>query len=166
MSDVPATFTPLIDVLVDDMGLISAAVYGRVWRYCQGKQGVCCASLRTIAEELDLSSRTVLRHVKALCEHGYLKDLTPDLRNRAHTYKDIGQPQVLDLAEKKLSTGMTESHTEYDRESQQYDRESQQYDRESQQYDRESLEDTIKDTIEERIKDTIEESAPISTVQK
>ena len=90
-------FTPIIDVMVKELGLIPAAVYGRVWRYCQGERGVCQASLETLADEVGLSTRTVQRHLHALAEAGYLEDTTPDLRNRPHTYRDTGRAKVIGL---------------------------------------------------------------------
>jgi len=85
-------FTPVIDVLVEQYGgIITAAVFGRVWRYCQMRDKVCNASLQTIAGGLGLGYQTVLRHVKTLCNDGYLVDLTPDLRNHPHIYVDTGK---------------------------------------------------------------------------
>lgn len=106
-------FTPIIDSLVDDVGIVAAAVFGRMWRYCQMENGVCHASLGTIADELHLSVRTVIRHSDNLVAKGYLKDTTPDLRNAPHTYADTGKAGL------KISvTGMTESHSGYDKLSQ------------------------------------------------
>lgn len=84
-------FTPVIDGLVDEVGLMSAVVFGRVWRYCQMEDQVCKASLETIADSIGVDRVTVMRHIKELCERGYLEDLTPDLRNRPHVYVDTGK---------------------------------------------------------------------------
>jgi DNA-binding Lrp family transcriptional regulator len=84
-------FTPVIDDIVKDVGLMSAVVFGRMWRFCQMKDGVCNASLEKIAEEIGVDRATVMRHAKDLCAAGYLKDLTPDLRNHPHTYADTGK---------------------------------------------------------------------------
>jgi DNA-binding Lrp family transcriptional regulator len=84
-------FTPVIDVILKDVGVMSAVVFGRMWRYCQMKDGVCNASLETIANELSVDRTTVIKHIATLIEHGYLKDHTPDLRNRPHTYSDSGK---------------------------------------------------------------------------
>jgi hypothetical protein len=106
-------FTPIIDSVVEDVGIVAAAVFGRIWRYCQMENGVCHASLGTIAAELHLSVRTVIRHSDNLVINGYLKDMTPDLRNIPHTYADTGKAGL------KISvTGMTESHSGYDKKSQ------------------------------------------------
>lgn len=116
-------FTPIFDAVVQDVGLVGASVYGRIWRYCQGGRHCCDAALETIAKALNISTRTVLRWAKELCEKGYLKDLTPDLRNKPHTY--IATNKVHLVVEIRAEVdgvtqsqpGMTESHPDSDRES-------------------------------------------------
>ena len=87
-------WTPIIDALAKDHGLLTAAVFGRIWRYCQGEKGVCTASLETTASDLGINKATVMRHAKELLEHGYLKDLTPDARNVPHIYADTGKASM------------------------------------------------------------------------
>ena len=65
-------FTPLIDSVVDEMGLAAAAVFGKVWRYCQMETGACTASQDRLASELHISDRTLRTHLDALVERGYL----------------------------------------------------------------------------------------------
>jgi hypothetical protein len=84
-------FTPVIDCLVKEYGLVTAAVFGRIWRFCQMKDGVCQASLETLAEDIGLDKATIMRHAKKLVDFEYLIDLTPDLRNHPHTYADTGK---------------------------------------------------------------------------
>ena len=86
-------WSPIIHSLARQkgIGLITAAVYGAVWRYCQMDNRVCNASLETIGGDLGIDKATTLRHIKKLCLKGYLKDLTPDLRNVPHTYADTGK---------------------------------------------------------------------------
>jgi DNA-binding MarR family transcriptional regulator len=107
-------FTPVIDVLVEELGLIPAAMYGLVWRYCQGERGVCQASLDTLAERLHINRRTALRHLKHLVREGYLEDLTPDLRNHPHTYADAGRAEIDSLVQarvhRRAARGVTLSH--------------------------------------------------------
>jgi hypothetical protein len=136
-------FTPIIDSLVDDVGIIGAAVFGRIWRFCQMERGICHASLGTIALDLGLSTRTVIRHSDILVSKGYLKDMTPDLRNVPHTYADTGKAAIrIDVV------GMTESHTRHDTKSHRYDRKSQPA----------MTESHLK--IEDKIEDKIENTAP------
>jgi len=100
-------FTPLIDHLLEDpeVGLMGAVLFGRVWRYCQGSYGVCSASKDTLAQNLGISRRSIIRHLQRLCALGYLDDLTPDLRNKPHTYRDTGKIMV------SVKFGVTESHS-------------------------------------------------------
>ena len=84
-------WTPVIDDLVKQTSLITAVVFGRMWRFCQMKDGVCNASLEKIAIYAGIDRATVMRHAKILAEAGYLEDMTPDLRNRPHTYRDTGK---------------------------------------------------------------------------
>lgn len=101
-------FTPLVDVLVKEEGLMTAAVYGVVWRYCQMKDRVCTASPEKIAGHVGASSKTVRRHIKILVEKGYLVDLTPDVKHKPHTYADAGRAKITGLVTAKVE-GRTES---------------------------------------------------------
>ena len=87
-------WTPLIDEIVQAHGIMVAAVFGRMWRYCQMERGVCDASLEKIADELNISRMTVIRHIEVLVQGGYLIDQTPDLRNKPHTYSDAGKVEM------------------------------------------------------------------------
>lgn len=84
-------FTPLIDAVVLDVGIMSAAVFGKAWRYCQMSDGVCKAGQERIADELGISRITVNTHFAKLVEAGYLKDITPTLLGLPHTYVDTGK---------------------------------------------------------------------------
>ena len=84
-------FTPLITSIVKAHGLYCAAVFGRMWRYCQMDDRVCRASQETIANDLGISRATVNQHIETLVKNGYLEDTTPDLRNAPHTYRDTGR---------------------------------------------------------------------------
>jgi 5-methylcytosine-specific restriction endonuclease McrA len=70
-------FTPVIDVLAKEVGMMTALVYGIVWRYCQMEDGICYISRRQMAEHAQISVRTVERHLERLCEAGYLKQVLP-----------------------------------------------------------------------------------------
>lgn len=94
LSDVDG-FTPLIDNITRTHGLTTSAVFGRMWRFCQGEHGVCHASLERIGEDLGIDKATVQRHAVKLCELGYLEDTTPGLRNKPHTYRDTGKAALV-----------------------------------------------------------------------
>lgn len=98
-------FTPVPDALVARYGLVTAAVYGRVWRYCEMKDNVCYASLDSIATGLGVNRVTIMRHLQTLVSDGYLDDLTPNVRNRPHTYK------VTDALVWEVTLGVAESNT-------------------------------------------------------
>ena len=87
-------FTPLPDRLVKRYGIVTASVFGQIWRYCQMKDGICRAAMERIAGELHLSRMTVLRHIKNPVARGFLEDTTPDLRNRPHLYADTGKASM------------------------------------------------------------------------
>lgn len=103
-------FTPAPDVLIKKYGFVTALIWGRVWRYCQGPQGECSASLETIAGELNMSVRNVLRDIKELCKDGYLRDNTPDRRNKPHVYADTGKLRIRIITDVEHKDGMTQSH--------------------------------------------------------
>ena len=88
-------WTPIIDAVVTETSLMSAVVFGRMWRFCQMEDNVCKASLQKIAEGIGVDKATVQRHADKLCEAGYLKDLTPDLRNKPHVYVDTGKAGIM-----------------------------------------------------------------------
>lgn len=80
-------FTPLFDEVRQHTGLVAAAVYGVVWRYCQMSEHVCFASLETMARQAGVGRRTVMRGLAFLEEGGWIIDLTPERRNATHVYQ-------------------------------------------------------------------------------
>ena len=80
-------FTPLVDSLVEVRGRTFATVWGVLWRYSQMEDGVCKASVESIAARAGVSEKTVRRALSDMVETGYIMDLTPDRRNRPHVYK-------------------------------------------------------------------------------
>lgn len=100
-------FTPAPDALIKEYGYMTALVWGRIWRYCQMSDGVCRASLETIAAGVGMSDRTIMRHIDPLVKDGYLIDKTPDLKNKPHIYADSGKMRI------RLNTesAVTESHS-------------------------------------------------------
>ncbi|MCC7117842.1 MAG: helix-turn-helix domain-containing protein [Anaerolineales bacterium] len=113
-------FTPAPDVLIQKFGHVTALVWGRVWRFCQMADGVCRAKLENMASSLGMSERTLIRHLDNLCSHGYLTDLTPDIRNKPHIYADTGKIKIKVSVEAGVTLShstVTESHREGDRES-------------------------------------------------
>ena len=93
------TFTPLIDNLVEDVGVIPAAVFGRVWRYCQMHEGYCHAEQERIADDLGLSRQTVNAALKKLVSKEYLSDATPNTKGRTRIYRDTGKAGIVVILE-------------------------------------------------------------------
>lgn len=141
-------FTPIIDEVADDVGLVAATVFGVVWRYCQ-MEGACCkASIDAIAERAHVDKRTVIRHIKRLCQKEYLRDETPFRRNRPHEYYLTEKAKVFFVA--TGNDGVTESHTKNGANGARSDRESPLGVTESHcGSDRESLEESLKRDSEE-----------------
>src|SRR5512146_3125868 len=83
-----STFTMIYDLVAKEHGLVTAAVYGVVHRYCLMREGVCRASTRRIGELIGLSHYTVQRELWYLDSIGYICDTTPGKRNKPHVYKD------------------------------------------------------------------------------
>lgn len=79
-------FTPLMDDLVREYGVVVASVYGRIWRYQQGDSGKCTASVRAIAYQLGLGHSTVHRAIQLLISEGLVEDLTPEHDRKRHVY--------------------------------------------------------------------------------
>jgi len=108
-------FTPMSDKIVRDHGLITAAVYGRMWRYSrQSKDSICSASQGKIADELGLSRPTVNFHVHILTEAGYLK-VDKIRRNNTNFYEvmDVNETNTdKELGVKETNTGVKETNTE------------------------------------------------------
>jgi DNA-binding Lrp family transcriptional regulator len=98
-------FTPAIDIVTQDVGLMTSLVYGLVWRHCKMKDGVFKKTVPELAEILGVNERTIRRHLRKLCERGYIKDLTPGLRNRPHVYADTGKVKLIGKVEAILSSG-------------------------------------------------------------
>lgn len=84
-------FTPAPDVLVKLYSHSTAVVWGKIWRYTEMRDGVCSASVQRMADELGMSDNTFAKHVKLLESGGYVKDTTPDVRNKPHEYVDTGK---------------------------------------------------------------------------
>jgi DNA-binding Lrp family transcriptional regulator len=121
-------FTPILDSLIKKYSLVTASVYGIVWRYAQMEDKTCKASLEKIGARLDLSGKTVERHIKKLCADGYLTDLTPGVRNKPHVYAITRKAELAGSisarSDRESDQGQTESPTRSDRESDQGQTES------------------------------------------
>lgn len=96
-------FTPAPDTLVRQYGITCAAVWGKIWRYCQMEEDICRAAQERLAEELNISRPTLDKYISILEKDGYIKDRTPDLRNKPHIFTDTGKLRL------KINLSVTES---------------------------------------------------------
>lgn len=103
-------FSPVLDSMIEEVGPMAALVYARIYRFCQLERKQCDASLETIADSLNVSRKTVERHLKVLVGRGYVLDLTPDLRHKPHNYTVTGKAEL----EMEVSIGQTKSPTRSD----------------------------------------------------
>lgn len=88
-------WSPLVDALVEKLGLGPAVVFGVVHRHCRMKTGKCFASIETIARLAGVSYRSAARHINRLCQEGYLYDQTPTMRHRPHILTDTGKAECM-----------------------------------------------------------------------
>lgn len=98
-------YTPVPDKLVREYDYTTAYVWGKVWRYCQMQSGTCTASHETIANRAGMSRRTLIEKLNILIKDGYIEDLTPELKNKPHTY-------CTKIGEAKITSAMQNLHTE------------------------------------------------------
>jgi len=81
-------FTPVPDAIRDDIDILAAIVFGRVWRYCQ-ENGVCYASLDTLAQRCGIGATATRERLRQLEERGWL---TREQRNGTTArYRDTGK---------------------------------------------------------------------------
>lgn len=110
------SWTPVVDSLVCDTDLETAAIFGAIWRYCQMEHGECYASRQKIADRVGLSYKTVQRRIAILVDKGYLQDITPHMRYSPHTYRDTGKVAVRDMIKAIIDEGILDQkhpHTAY-----------------------------------------------------
>jgi DNA-binding transcriptional regulator YhcF (GntR family) len=98
-------FTPIIDAVVQEVGLMTAIVFGVIYRHCQMNKHVCNASQTTLAEKLGMRRETVNRHIAKLVKLGYIEEV--ETSGRTITYQDTGKANLL----VKVIGGLTENLT-------------------------------------------------------
>jgi hypothetical protein len=83
--------TPMEDSLVQKYGPVGAVVFGIVWRYTKGNNGICVASQKAIGDKAKLSATTIRRWLKTLVEDGYLKLVDNPVPYSTKAYRDTGK---------------------------------------------------------------------------
>lgn len=104
-------WTPSPDALVRKKryGFEGAYLWGRLRRLCQLGKGTYTISHEALGNRIGMSRRTVIKYLDRLIEDGYVDDLTPDVRNKSHTYSvKRGEDKIL----LEVQAGMQISHTE------------------------------------------------------
>jgi len=66
------TSTPVSEILAEKLGYVKAAIACKVFFYEQLKEGVCSASVGTIAKKLGMSAGTVSSNLAWLRKNGYI----------------------------------------------------------------------------------------------
>ena len=84
----PPTYEELLKVLRPTTALL----YRIVWHYSKRPGQVCRLPLRELARRLHVGQSTILLHLRALVEAGYVVDLTPDAHKKVHEYVISGKP--------------------------------------------------------------------------
>ena len=107
------TYTPLYDDIVVNYDIYTAAVFGKVLRYCQGERGMCFASQTRIAKELDISREKVHSALALLVLDGMLDQVStagktseyrPGPMSESHRYLWIEETTPVDeINSKKVS---------------------------------------------------------------
>jgi len=90
------SFTPIFDGIARELGVVTAAVYGRIWRYCQGDSGRCTAAATTIGTYLGLTERCVRGQAQLLVTAGYLVVVS----------REAGRPVVYALPTPERDSGL------------------------------------------------------------
>lgn len=73
-----SNYTMIPDILIDEFGLITASVYGIVWRYGRMDSGTCTVSQSKIASRCGISRSCAIVHLNLLVKEEYLTQKTID----------------------------------------------------------------------------------------
>ena len=93
-------FIPVNLELIARTNLKTAAVYGAVLRYALMKNksgdinGMCYASIATIAGDLGLSYKTARKYLAELAKGGYIYDFSSGVRNKSHILRVIPDDKI------------------------------------------------------------------------
>ncbi len=101
-------FTQAPDLLIELYGQKAGLIWGKIRRYCLMKDGMCYASVKRMADELDMSEKTFRKYLKPLLANDYVRDLTPKVRYKPHIY--IATDKIYEETEKwAKKTGRNEN---------------------------------------------------------
>jgi len=97
-------FTPCFDFVSALYDKHFDKVLGRMWRFAQMGDGVCKASVGTIARETGLSVSTVKRIIPILEADRLIKDKTPNVKYSPHVYS-INEKEIVAKNRKWIMDG-------------------------------------------------------------
>lgn len=107
-------WSPIFDTVVQEVGLMTASVYGVIWRHCQMRNGECTASQETLAGKIGITIRSLQRHAEKLIDAGFLSKVTDTGVGTTYSDNEKMNIRVAVYAQE----GTTESRTPYVRGSQ------------------------------------------------
>lgn len=81
-----AAFTQVFDTAIRELGFRDGVILCLVYRHCKMSKGVFSAGIKNKADNLDVDHRQLRRRLRYLVSEGYIADLTPDRKNKAHDY--------------------------------------------------------------------------------
>lgn len=88
-------YTMIEDWVVRRVGLYQASVYGIIKRYSMMRDGVCRASMETMAQHLGVSRGTVWRCVRDLITKGLVIDKTPGAEGVPHILLAVNEADIV-----------------------------------------------------------------------
>lgn len=77
-------FLPVPDQIVEKYGGMAGLIYGRIWRYTNGGDHDCTASVQRIATDLKVTPPTIRKYLALLIEGKEIVDLTPEQTHKPH----------------------------------------------------------------------------------
>jgi len=120
--------TPVFDSIVDYLlehqvsrraALVAALVFGVIWRYNQMIHGVCYARQDRLANDIQICTRTLQRHLALLIDRGLIIDEHPGRRTKTHNYRisplgyDLITPPAASSADKAAAPPLYDSLTHH-----------------------------------------------------
>ncbi len=89
--EILGTSTPVSEAIADEIGLVKASIACRVFFYQQLKNGVCSASVNTLAKKLGLSSGAVSGNLKWLIKNEWIVYARPHTKGNATNHYKVSQ---------------------------------------------------------------------------
>lgn len=80
--------------IINELGPIPAMVFGAIEAYSRMDSGLCYASQARIASRVGIARKTVNEAIPKLEAGGFIKNLTPERRNRPHKLKVLWDSTV------------------------------------------------------------------------